>query len=82
MSDAAFPLIQTLTAEEAHAHAAPLGAVLADCVAGGASVNFMHPFSAAQGEAFYREVAEPEKRSCWPLSSMAASLAPSRCNSS
>jgi GNAT superfamily N-acetyltransferase len=58
MSDAAFRLIQTLTAEEAHAHAAALGAVLADCVAGGASVNFMHPFSAAQGEAFYREVAD------------------------
>jgi GNAT superfamily N-acetyltransferase len=58
MPDATLPLIRTLTADEARAHAAALGAVLADCVAGGASVNFMHPYAPAQGEAFYREVAE------------------------
>ncbi len=39
------------------AEAAALGAVLADCVEGGASVNFMHPFGPADGEAFFREVA-------------------------
>jgi hypothetical protein len=37
-------VIRKLTPDEARAHAAALGAVLADCVAGGASVNFMHPF--------------------------------------
>jgi GNAT superfamily N-acetyltransferase len=58
MSDAGSALIQPLTADEAYARAAALGAVLADCVAGGASVNFMHPYSVAQGEAFYREVAD------------------------
>jgi hypothetical protein len=26
--------------------------VLADCVTGGGAVNFMHPFSPAEGEAF------------------------------
>jgi GNAT superfamily N-acetyltransferase len=50
-------VIRKLTPDEACAHAAALGGVLADCVAGGASVNFMHPFSPAEGEAFYREVA-------------------------
>jgi GNAT superfamily N-acetyltransferase len=50
-------VIRKLTPDEARAHAAALGAVLADCVAGGASVNFMIPFSPAQGEAFYQEVA-------------------------
>ena len=34
-----------------------LADVLTDCVAGGASVNFMSPFSLAEGEAFYRKVA-------------------------
>lgn len=51
-------MIRKLTADEARAHAAALGGVLADCVAGGASVNFMSPFSPAEGEAFYREVAD------------------------
>jgi len=55
MSDAV--AIRTLTADEATRYAAALGEVLADCVAGGASVNFMHPYSPADGEAFYREVA-------------------------
>jgi ribosomal protein S18 acetylase RimI-like enzyme len=57
MRELALPAIQKLTAEEACIHAAALGAVLADCVAGGASVNFMSPFSLAEGEAFYRKVA-------------------------
>jgi GNAT superfamily N-acetyltransferase len=51
-------VIQKLTADEARTHAGALGAVLADCVAGGASVNFMTPFSPAEGEMFYREVAQ------------------------
>jgi GNAT superfamily N-acetyltransferase len=34
-----------------------LGEVLADCVNGGASVNFMLPYSAADGAAFFRKVA-------------------------
>jgi GNAT superfamily N-acetyltransferase len=51
-------VIRKLTPDEARIHAGALGAVLADCVAGGASVNFMHPFSAAEGEAFYRNVAD------------------------
>jgi GNAT superfamily N-acetyltransferase len=51
-------VIQKLTADEARTHAAALGGVLADCVAGGASVNFMSSFSPAEGEAFYRDVAE------------------------
>jgi GNAT superfamily N-acetyltransferase len=51
-------VIRKLTAEEALHHAAALGAVLADCVAGGASVNFMIPFSSEEGETFFRGVAE------------------------
>jgi GNAT superfamily N-acetyltransferase len=34
-----------------------LGEVLADCVNGGASVNFMLPYGAADGAAFFRKVA-------------------------
>jgi hypothetical protein len=71
--------------DAAPALAAALGAVLADCVAGGASVNFMNPFSPAQGEAFYGQVvvmSRPEKQSCWPHSSMAGSSALFGCNSS
>jgi GNAT superfamily N-acetyltransferase len=34
-----------------------LAAVLVDCVAGGASVNFMAPFSQGEGLAFFRKVA-------------------------
>lgn len=33
-----------------------LGAILSACVEGGASVSFMHPFSPADGEAFYRKL--------------------------
>jgi GNAT superfamily N-acetyltransferase len=51
-------VIQKLEADEARTHAAALGAVLADCVAGGASVNFMNPFSPAEGEGFYLKVAD------------------------
>jgi GNAT superfamily N-acetyltransferase len=35
-----------------------LAAVLVDCVAGGASVNFMAPFSQEQALAFFRKVAD------------------------
>jgi len=38
--------------------AGALGEVLADCVQGGASVSFMLPFTKADGEAFFRKVAE------------------------
>jgi GNAT superfamily N-acetyltransferase len=50
-------VIRSLTAEEALRRAAALGLVLTDCVAGGASVNFMSPFSLAEGAAFFRGVA-------------------------
>jgi GNAT superfamily N-acetyltransferase len=42
-------MIRIATFEDASA----LGEVLADCVQGGASVNFMLPFSAAEGAALY-----------------------------
>jgi GNAT superfamily N-acetyltransferase len=58
MAEIVSPVIRRLEANEARTHAAALGAVLADCVAGGASVNFMNPYSLAEGEAFYRDVAE------------------------
>jgi GNAT superfamily N-acetyltransferase len=58
MAGVVSPVIRRLEANEAYTHAAALGAVLADCVAGGASVNFMIPYSLAEGEAFYRDVAE------------------------
>jgi hypothetical protein len=51
-------VIRRFTAKEALRHAAALGAVLADCVAGGASVTFMIPFSAEADEAFFRGVAQ------------------------
>ncbi len=50
--------IRRLTAEEAREYAGGLGEVLADCVQGGASVSFMLPFTAADGEGFYRKIAE------------------------
>jgi len=50
--------IVRLAPEEARAAAAELGEVLADCVAGGASVNFMHPYTAEQGRAFFEGVAD------------------------
>src|SRR6185295_20297793 len=34
-----------------------LGSVLVDCVEGGASVSFMHPFARERAAAFWRQVA-------------------------
>ena len=50
--------IRSLSAEEIDAAAPGLAAVLLDCVAGGASVNFMAGFSGERAEAFWRGVAE------------------------
>jgi GNAT superfamily N-acetyltransferase len=49
--------ISVLTAPVADATLGELAAVLADCVAGGASVSFMAPFSHADGLTFFRKVA-------------------------
>ncbi len=54
--------IVELDAAQALAAAGQLGEVLADCVAGGASVNFMHPFSQADGQAFFLGVADDVAR--------------------
>ena len=47
---------------DARAAARELGEVLADCVAGGASVNFMHPYTDDQGRAFFEGVADEVER--------------------
>jgi GNAT superfamily N-acetyltransferase len=44
-----------LNAAEAKASLGELADVLVDCVAGGASVSFMSPFSKADAEAFFRK---------------------------
>jgi GNAT superfamily N-acetyltransferase len=49
--------VGTLTAAEAWALVPALGAVLADCVDGGASVSYMPPFGQADAEAAFRDVA-------------------------
>ena len=49
--------ISVLNAPIADAALEQLAAVLVDCVAGGASVNFMAPFSQDEGLAFFRKVA-------------------------
>jgi GNAT superfamily N-acetyltransferase len=49
--------IRTLSQPEAREAAAALAAVLADCVAGGASVSFMADMTLADAEAFWREEA-------------------------
>jgi ribosomal protein S18 acetylase RimI-like enzyme len=54
--------IRRLTAAEARQHLAALADVLVDCVAGGASVSFMAPFSKADGEAFFEKVVEGIER--------------------
>ena len=46
----------------ADAELAALADVLVDCVAGGASVGFMHPFGMSQALAFWRRVAEGVER--------------------
>jgi GNAT superfamily N-acetyltransferase len=49
--------IRRLGAAEAHAELAGLADVLADCVAGGASVSYMAPFSHEQARAAFEVVA-------------------------
>ncbi len=46
--------LSALSPAEAEGAVAGLAALLADAVAGGASVNFMHGFSLADGERFWR----------------------------
>lgn len=47
-------MIETLTADTAEAALDQLGAVLQDCVAHGASVNFVLPFPPDQARAFWQ----------------------------
>ncbi len=47
-------IVRALSPEEFDAAAGRLGEILADAVAGGAGVSFMPPFSAADGEAYWR----------------------------
>lgn len=51
------PEIRLLTAEEARSRLDDLAAVLADCVAGGASVGFMQPYGPEEAHAYFAEVA-------------------------
>lgn len=60
MSDA-FEL-SLLPAAQAHEHTAELGALLQACVQDGASVGFVLPFSAAEGQAYWRDKVIPELR--------------------
>jgi ribosomal protein S18 acetylase RimI-like enzyme len=48
--------IVTLTAERAETELEALSEVLVDCVAGGASVNFMQPFGLDDARAFWRKI--------------------------
>ncbi|HEX5508546.1 MAG TPA: GNAT family N-acetyltransferase [Pseudolabrys sp.] len=48
--------IAVLDAEAARAVIDDLADILKDCVAGGASVNFMHPFSHADAKKFFEKV--------------------------
>jgi GNAT superfamily N-acetyltransferase len=50
--------IRLLTADEARAAIPELCAVLADCVAGGASVGFMQPYTAEDAEPYWQGVSE------------------------
>ncbi|KQW32042.1 GCN5 family acetyltransferase [Rhizobium sp. Root274] len=52
------PDIRQLSANEALEHIPALTEVLADCIADNASVGFMPPFTAQEGDAFWRGVAE------------------------
>ncbi|MDR3513978.1 MAG: GNAT family N-acetyltransferase [Caulobacteraceae bacterium] len=51
------PIIRTLSPDEALAAAGALGAVLFDCVAGGASVSFMADLTCERAEGFWRDAA-------------------------
>jgi GNAT superfamily N-acetyltransferase len=50
--------IVALDAGEARKSCGELARVLHDCVAGGASVSFMHPFAQDDAEIFFRDVAK------------------------
>ena len=50
--------IRRLQYEEARRRVSELAAVLVDCVAGGASVNFMAGYAQAEAEGFFSRVAE------------------------
>ena len=50
--------IRRLSAPEARECVSALAEVLGDCVAGGASVSFMWPFTQPQAEEFFRNVAD------------------------
>lgn len=54
--------IRRLHAAELHGQLDGLAAVLADCVAGGASVSFMEPFSHEQARAVFEEMAAEVER--------------------
>jgi GNAT superfamily N-acetyltransferase len=59
VSEGALPdvSVRRLSATEVHAQLDGLAAVLADCVAGGASVSYMAPFSHEQARAAFEAVA-------------------------
>jgi ribosomal protein S18 acetylase RimI-like enzyme len=50
--------VRVLTPPEVRARAGELAAILADCVAGGASVSFMAPFTPDDARAFYERIAD------------------------
>jgi GNAT superfamily N-acetyltransferase len=52
------PAVRILDAGDASTHRAALAGILADCVARGASVGFMAPFSQTDAEAWWRGVVE------------------------
>jgi len=52
------PDIRTLSAEEARAAIPALSEVLADCVAGGASIGFMQPYAPEDAVPYWRDVAD------------------------
>ncbi|MDF0695696.1 GNAT family N-acetyltransferase [Rhizobium sp. MC63] len=52
------PDIRTLSAEEARAAIPALSEVLADCVAGGASVGFMQPYGPEDAASYWCDVAD------------------------
>jgi GNAT superfamily N-acetyltransferase len=54
--------IRQLTAADGRQYLGALADVLLDCVAGGASVSFMAPFSRAHAESFFEKVLEGVQR--------------------
>lgn len=49
--------IRILSADEVAAQAGTLGAILADCVADGASLNFLWPYGEEDGRRFFEKIA-------------------------